>query len=205
MLIRSDLILPLIIFCVAMFYTPGPNNLMLMTSALNVGLRRTLPHICGVALGFSFLALCVGFGLDTLFSAYPVTYTILKYAGTGYLLYLAWMIAISPPPKPNMKSGKKPMTFFHAVAFQWVNPKGWVMAVGAIATYSAIAAYPYNTILMVGLFIIMGFGSAFAWAGLGAVLQKFLHHPKWVRGFNIAMAILLVASLYPVFSEFHHR
>jgi len=204
MLIRFDLILPLIVFCVAMFYTPGPNNLMLMTSTLNVGLRRTLPHLFGVVIGFSFLALCVGVGLGTLFSAYPMTYTILKYAGTAYLLYLAWLIATAPPPHPNMKSGKKPMTFAQAAAFQWINPKGCLTAVGAFATYSAIAASPYNIILIVGLFFVMSLGSAFGWAVLGAILQKFLHHPKWVRGFNIIMAILLVASLYPVFSEFLH-
>lgn len=200
MLSRPDLLIPLIVFCIVTLFTPGPNNVMLMTSGLNYGMRRTLPAMFGVEFGFGFLVLCVGLGLGAIFTAYPLIYIILKYVGAAYLLYLAYVIATSDPAAPEGKR-KKPMSFLQACAFQWVNPKGWVMAVGSIATYAAIAEYPYNAIIIAGAFTLLGLGSSVAWAGLGAVMQKLLHKPKLVRAFNIVMALLLVASLYPIIAE----
>ena len=143
----------------------------------------------------------IGLGLGILFSAHPLLYVVMKYAGALYLLYLAWSIAISPPPQANVVTDKKPMTFLAAVAFQWVNPKALVMAIGSVSSYAGIGVYPYNMFLIAGVFCILGLLSSLSWAGLGLVLQKFLHKPQWVRGFNIVMAILLVLSLYPIFKE----
>jgi threonine/homoserine/homoserine lactone efflux protein len=203
---RPELLVPLIVFCIVTLFTPGPNNLMLMTSGLNHGLKRTIPHMLGVALGFPFLVLCVGLGLGVIFTTYPIVYTVIKYAGAAYMLYLAWVIARSAPPNVDSqaKTSKKPITFFQAAAFQWVNPKGWAMAVSSVATYTAIADYPLNMIVIGILFTVFGLASSVSWAGLGVILQKFLHRPKLVRGFNILMAILLVASLYPVIADAAH-
>lgn len=200
----TNVFLPLLLFCLVTLFTPGPNNLMLMTSGLNFGLQRTWSHILGVTLGFAFLVLCAGLGLGALFAAYPTLYTIIKYAGAVYLLYLAWSIAVSPPPVLDAVSEKRPMGFFAAVAFQWVNPKALVMAVGGVSTYALVMPYPYNVFVIAGMFGIIGLFSSLTWAGLGLVLQNFLHKPKWLRWFNIVMGTLLALSLYPVVMEAFH-
>jgi threonine/homoserine/homoserine lactone efflux protein len=174
---------------------------MLLTSGLNFGFRRTWPTLLGVDVGFSFLTLCVGLGLGAVFVSHPILYTIIKYAGAAYMLYLAWVIAVSEPPDVDATSDKQPIGFYRAAALQWVNPKGCAMAVSAVSGYSAIADYPANIFLMVAFFMCVGIGSSATWAGLGLVMQKFLHRPKIVRAFNIAMAMLLAASLYPVFAD----
>src|SRR4030095_4920473 len=138
-------------------FTPGPNNLMLMTSGLNFGFRRGMPHLWGVTLGFTALGGTVGLGLGAIFARWPVLYTVLKYGGAAYLLYLAWQIAVSPPPTPGERArAGKPVSFMQAVAFQWVNPKAWVMAVGAITTYAAIAAFRVNVVIIAALFCVLG-------------------------------------------------
>jgi threonine/homoserine/homoserine lactone efflux protein len=201
MSVNFSLLTPLALFGIATAFTPGPNNLMLMTSGLNFGLKRTLPHLFGVILGFTFLTLCMGLGLGGLFRAFPVLYTILKYAGSAYMLYLAWAIAASDTKAKKTAARKRPFTFIEAAAFQWVNPKAWIMAVGAISTYAVIALYPFNAFIISGVFCVIGFGSSFLWAGFGTGLQHLLKNPKIVRTFNITMALLLAASIYPILRE----
>jgi len=198
---QTDLLIALAGFCVVTLFTPGPNNIMLMTSGLNFGIRRTLPHMVGVSLGFAFMVLGVGFGLGTLFETWPVLYPVLKYVGACYLLFLAWKIANSGPVKSSNDARGKPMTFIQAVAFQWVNPKAWVMAVGATSAYAAVAVFPFNVLIMSGLYGSLGFASAGTWVGFGLGLQRMINNPRSVRVFNWAMAVLLVASLYPIFAE----
>jgi len=205
MLIHPDLLIPLIVFSIVSFFTPGPNNLMLLTSGLNFGFRRSWPAILGVDLGYSFLTLCVGLGLGAIFLKYPMIYTIIKYLGAAYMVYLAWVIATSEPPKPDAYKQKKPVSFLKAAILQWVNPKGWAMAVTAVSSYSTIADYPDNVFLIFGIFVLTGVGSSTMWAGLGTAVQKFLHKPKIVRIFNVTMAILLLASLYPVLMPAAHN
>ena len=197
-----DLLWALLGFVVVTLFTPGPNNTMLMTSGLNFGFRRGLPHLWGVSLGFAVMVLAVGSGLGAVFQLYPVLYTVLKYVGAAYLLYLAWQIAVSPPPAPGERGAAgKPISFLQAVAFQWVNPKAWVMAVGAITTYAAVAAFPVNVVIIAALFCVLGVASSGTWLGFGAGLQRVLKEPGAVRVFNVVMALLLVASLYPIFAD----
>ncbi len=198
---RFELFGPLILFGIATAFTPGPNNFMLMTSGLNFGLKRTLPHLFGVILGFTFLTLCMGLGLGGLFKAFPLFYTILKYAGAAYMLYLAWAIAVSDTKVKKTAARKRPFTFVEAAAFQWVNPKAWIMVVGSVSTYSVIAVYPLNAFIIAGTFCLIGIGSSFTWAAFGTGLQHLLKNPRIVRAFDIAMALLLVASIYPVLRE----
>src|SRR6185295_19173948 len=145
-----ELLAALALFCVVTLFTPGPNNLKLMTSGLNFGFRRGLPHLLGVTLGFALMVLIVGLGLGAILEKWPLLYTVLKYGGAAYLLYLAWQIAVSIPPTPG--GAGSPIGFLQAVAFQWVNPKAWVMAVGAISTYAAVAAFPVNVVIISALF-----------------------------------------------------
>ena len=197
----SDLLWALLLFAVVTLFTPGPNNAMLMTSGLNFGFRRGLPHLWGVALGFAVMVLAVGIGLGALFQAYPTAYTVLKYVGAIYLLYLAWQIATSGPPEEDEAAGGRPITFLQGAAFQWLNPKGWVMAVGAVSTYAAVAAFPNNVLLIAFLFGSLGILSSATWLGFGTGLKRLLTSPRAVRTVNIAMALLLVASLWPILGD----
>ena len=194
-----ELFVAFVVFAVVTLFTPGPNNVMLMASGLNFGFRRTLPHVAGVDLGFGFMVLVVGIGLGAIFTAVPMLYTVLKFVAAAYLLYLAWKIATAGTIHED--AGARPFTFLQAAAFQWVNPKGWIMAIGAVATYAAIAAFPFNTILMVVVFIVFGLASSLTWLLFGTGLRRIVTNPRSVRVFNFAMAGLLVVSLIPVFLE----
>jgi threonine/homoserine/homoserine lactone efflux protein len=197
----SELFLALVAFCAVTLVTPGPNNVMLMTSGLNYGFQRSQPHLWGVTLGFAIMVLAVGLGLGAVFAAYPMVYTILKYAGAAYLLYLAWMIAISGPVEGEDAASGKPLTFMQAAAFQWINPKGWVMAVGSVSAYAGIAVFPYNMVVITALFCVLGVLSSSLWTALGQSLRRLLTDVRAVRVFNAAMALALVASLWPVLKD----
>src|SRR5262249_52434938 len=125
------------------------------------------------------------------------------YAGVAYLIYLAAHIAMAEPPKPGEEEGSRgrPMTFWGAAMFQWVNAKGWVMVIGTITAYAAIATFPLNIVIQVVISLILGTLSCTAWAFFGTALRPILTSPRAVRIFNVVMALLLLASLYPVFMD----
>ena len=143
-----------------------------------------------------------GVGLGTVFLAYPILQTILKWGGVAYLVYLAAAIAMSDPVKPEEGSRRKgPMTFIGAAMFQWINAKGWVMVISTITAYAAIAAFPLNIAIQVAISLLLGVLSCTAWAMFGSALRPLLSSRRAVRIFNIVMALLLLASLIPVFME----
>jgi threonine/homoserine/homoserine lactone efflux protein len=199
MSLSQPLLFAFIAFAAVMFFTPGPNNIMLLSSGLTHGFRRTLPHIAGVILGFAFMVAAVGVGLGTIFIAYPVLQTVLKYAGAAYLVYLAALIAASGPAKAGADGWRGPMTFWGAAMFQWVNVKGWVAVIGTITAYAAIARFPWNIVIQTAISLAMGAASALTWALSGSALRPVLASGRAVRIFNVVMAGLLLASLYPVF------
>jgi threonine/homoserine/homoserine lactone efflux protein len=196
-----SLLIAFVIFATVMFFTPGPNNIMLLSSALTYGFRRTVPHLVGIVIGFAFMVGAVGVGLGTVFITYPILQTILKYAGAAYLVYLAAVIAMSGPVTPGQDNARGPMTFWGAAVFQWVNAKGWVMVIGTITAYAGIASFPWNIVMQVLISLLIGALSCVAWALFGTALRPWLTSPRAVRAFNIVMAILLLASLYPVFTD----
>ncbi|MDA9427323.1 MULTISPECIES: LysE family translocator [Bradyrhizobium] len=197
----QSLLYAFIIFALVMFFTPGPNNIMLLSSGLTYGFRRTIPHIAGITIGFAFMVAAVGLGLGTVFMAYPILQTILKYAGAAYLIYLAAVIAMSGPAKPGTESARGPMTFWGAAMFQWINAKGWVIVIGTITAYAAIAQFPLNIAVQTAISLIVGTVSTVVWALFGTALRPVLTSERLVRVFNILMAGLLLASLYPVFMD----
>ena len=196
-----SLLIAFVIFATVMFFTPGPNNIMLLSSGLTYGFRRTLPHVAGIVIGFAFMVGAVGLGLGTIFITYPVLQTILKYAGVAYLVYLAAVIAMSGAVTPDQDNRRGPMTFWGAAMFQWINVKGWVMVIGTITAYAGIARFPWNITVQVMLSLLLGAVSCSAWALFGSALRPILTSRKAVRAFNIVMAVLLLASLYPVFMD----
>jgi len=187
-------LLALSAFALVSSITPGPNNLMLMSSGANFGLRRTVPHALGVGIGFTLMIILVGVGLMGLFDLFPILNTVLKLVSVVYLLWLAWKIANAAAPDTSGSSGGKPMTFMQAVLFQWVNPKAWSMALTAIALYAPdrnIAA----VLLVAVVFGIINLPSTSLWAVMGQLLGGWLSSPARLRVFNWTMATLLVGSL----------
>jgi threonine/homoserine/homoserine lactone efflux protein len=197
----QPLLIAFIVFAAVMFFTPGPNNIMVLSSGLTYGFRRTVPHIAGITVGFAFMVGAVGLGFGTVFIGYPVLQTILKYAGAAYLIYLAAAIALSEPVTPGQDNRRGPMTFWGAAMFQWVNVKGWVMVIGTITAYAGIASFPWNIAIQVVLSLMLGAVSTSTWTLSGSSLRSVMTSPKAVRAFNIVMAVLLLASLYPVFMD----
>jgi threonine/homoserine/homoserine lactone efflux protein len=189
--------LALVLFAFTTSITPGPNNMMLFASGVNFGFARTIPHMLGIGAGFLSLLIAVGLGLGALLHSVPVVYMALKFAGGAYLLWVAWKIGTSRSLSDG-KTGAQPMTFIGAAAFQWVNPKAWVMAVTAMATYTN-PEYYLPTVMLVGLaFAAVNVPSVSTWAGFGSALREWLSVPARLKWFNITMALLLVASLWPM-------
>ena len=197
----AELLIAFIAFAFVTSVTPGPNNMMLLASGVNFGLRRSLPHMLGISLGFMVLVMAVGLGLGQLFEQVPMLYSVLRYLGAAYLLYLAWKIANSGAPDSQADERGKPFSFLQAAAFQWVNPKAWVMAIGAITTYTPQENFLVNVLLIAALFALVNCPSVGLWTVAGSLLRNWLKNPRVLRGFNIGMALLLVASLYPIVTD----
>ena len=195
--LTPELLAALALFAFVSSITPGPNNTMLMASGANFGFRASIPHMIGVSGGFLLLVVAVGLGLGGLFAAYPELHDVLAVAGGLYLLWLAWKIATSSGLGMG-EAGARPQTFLQAAAFQWVNPKAWVMAVTAMATYTDETQY-FLTVMLVGVaFAAVNLPSVSTWAGFGSALRDWLSVPVRLKWFNISMAVLLVISLWPM-------
>jgi threonine/homoserine/homoserine lactone efflux protein len=193
-----DTFLALLLFAFTTSITPGPNNMMLFASGVNFGFRRTIPHMLGVAIGFLVLLLAVGLGLGAVLHTVPLLYTVMKFAGGAYLIWIAWKIGTSRTLSEKNEGEVAPMSFLSAAAFQWINPKAWVMAVTAMATYTIPELY-LGSVLIVGVaFAAVNFPSVSTWAGFGSALRNWLSDPVRLKWFNITMAVLLVLSLWPM-------
>jgi threonine/homoserine/homoserine lactone efflux protein len=185
-------------FALAMSATPGPNNALVAATAANFGLRRSMPMVLGVSLGFPAMLVLVALGAAELLRGTPEAMAALRWVGAAWMLWLAWKIATAAPAVGGAAPGR-PMTLLQAALFQWVNPKAWIIAVGAIATYTGGAGGLLGEAMALAtLFAVAAFGSLIGWAALGAGTARLLREPTALRWFNRAMAALLVASLVPV-------
>jgi threonine/homoserine/homoserine lactone efflux protein len=193
-----ELFAALFVFAGIAAFTPGPNNTLLLASGVSYGFRRTLPLILGVAIGFPLMIGCIGLGLGQVFQTYPAIYKAMKYVGAAYMIWLAAKIATAQLPHDGEEAAGKPMTFVQAALFQWINPKGWVMAVTAVSAYTVAADYRTGLAVIVMMFVFMGLSSASTWAMFGVGLRHVLTDPRYFRGINVSLAILLVASLVPM-------
>lgn len=191
-----EILVALALFALVSSITPGPNNLMLMASGVNFGALRTVPHALGVCVGFTLMVGLVGLGLMRVFDAIPYSHDILKWVSTLYLFYLAYKLATTSSLGGGA-SQSRPMTFFQAALFQWVNPKAWTMALTAMTVYAGGGSL--EVVLLVTLvFGLVNAPSISVWVLAGDRLGRFLSTPARLRAFNWLMAALLVASLYPV-------
>ena len=194
----TEQLVALIGFVAVMTGTPGPNNLMLMASGANAGFRRSLPHILGIAIGCQVILVCVALGLGQLLTRFPQAVTALRVGGALYLLYLAWQLVRTRDLKSDSYNAK-PLTFMQAALFQWVNPKAWMMILTGVATFTQPQDFTLSVAIVAGTFLIVGLPLISSWNLFGAVLKNWLQRGRRLRAFNQAMAVLLVASLYPTF------
>lgn len=193
-----DLLIALAGFAFVTSITPGPNNLMLMASGANFGFQRTIPHMLGVGVGFVVMLLSVGLGVIGLFEAFPIAHTLLTIISVGYLIFLAWKIATAAPPD-EAGTDARPMTFLQAALFQWVNPKAWAMSLTAVTVYAP--SQELGAIVAVGLvFGLINLPAVSSWTLLGQQMRRFLTSRIRLRLFNVTMAVLLLATLYPMFA-----
>ena len=198
-MLSVDVLLALVVFALVSSLTPGPNNLMLLASGLNFGFKKTLPHMFGVSFGFAVLLLAIGLGVAQLITIFPGFIIALKIVGGGYLTYLAYRIATAVPASGDV-SNRRPMSFWAAVAFQWVNVKAWFMSVGAMAAFTDPANFLVTVVLVTLVFTMVNLPSIALWTGFGLGLRRVLQNPRWFRWFNYLMAALLMLSLIPMLS-----
>jgi threonine/homoserine/homoserine lactone efflux protein len=193
-----DMLFGLVAFACAMAFTPGPNNIMVTASGVNFGFTRTIPHILGITFGFFVLVSVCAAGLGAVFAAWPPLQIVLKVAGALYLLWLAWKIATAAPSTDDEERVAEPITFLQAALFQWLNPKALVAALSGIALYVRPAYWLTDFTLLQIVFTVATILAVATWTGFGVALRRVLSNPKHARIFNIAMALLLVASIVPM-------
>jgi len=191
-----ELLMALITFCFVSSITPGPNNLMLLSSGLNFGLRRSLNHLFGVSFGFGIMVLLVGIGVGKLFVLLPMSYEILKWLSVIYLTYLAYKIANNHISDQGSCSAQ-PFTFKQACLFQWVNPKAWTMAISVNAIYASDQTLS-AVLTVTSIFILVNFPSICCWLVMGRQMKRFIESPIKVKLFNWLMAGLLICSIIPM-------
>lgn len=194
-----DVLLALAGFAVAASITPGPNNLLVLTSGLNHGVGRTLPLIAGISGGFAFMLVALGIGLGTAMRTTPSLHAAAKISGLAIMLWLAWKIA-SSPAEPNAAPDARaaqPISSLTGALFQWINPKAWAIALSAIAAFSDPHAALTSLAWVSGVFFVVAFASLSAWAAFGSLMRRAIDSPGKLRTFNIVMALLLIASALP--------
>jgi len=203
-----EIIFALAVFTMAGSITPGPNNLMLLTSGATFGFRRSVPHIAGVIIGFLLLVVLVGVGLMQVFTVFPNSYTALKIASVAYLLFLAWKIATATAPEvngdgddgdgANTARKSRPLTFWQAALFQYVNPKGLAFSLAAVSAYTPPSRPLYSVFVVAAVFTVANLVSTCTWTAAGVQARRLLSAPVKLRVFNITVAVLLTGSLYPI-------
>jgi len=205
----SQWLLPVLAFAVAMAATPGPNNVMVAASGATFGFAPTLPHILGISVGFPLMLALVAIGAAEPLRTWPWLHEALRWLGAAYMLWLAWHIATADPAVASAEGRAhaarrgRPMTFLQAALFQWVNPKAWVAAAGTVVTYITASGRGFwvQAAVLELVFLVTTVVFVAMWTGVGAGAARMLRTTRAVRRFNIAMALLLVLSLIPLFIE----
>jgi threonine/homoserine/homoserine lactone efflux protein len=193
------LLAPLAIFASVASITPGPNNMMLTAAGANFGFRRTMPHIAGIATGFMVLLLGIVAGLGALFERYPGVQAGLKYAGSAYLFFFAWKVATMARTREDGDVGK-PFSFLQALSFQFINPKGWLMGLSAVAAFTLAGdGYPLSAAVLCLVFAITTVAATTVWAAFGTAIGRVLHTDRSYRVFNAAMGVLTASSVILLF------
>ena len=184
----------LMIFMFVAAFTPGPNNLLSSYSGFNFGIKKTLPLIYGVTFGFPIMLIVINSGLIIIFKKFPTLQEVIKILGSGFLIYLAYKVALSKKSKD--KQIKNPAKFFNMLIFQFINPKAVLFAIIIVSTFiSTNENFIRDTIVVVSVAIIFSFTSIFSWCLLGKFLQRFATNDKFIQAFNYVMSFLLIVCV----------
>jgi threonine/homoserine/homoserine lactone efflux protein len=191
----TDQVIAFVLFAVVAAGTPGPSNFLLTATGASVGVIRGLPCLVGVAAGMGVMMFAVAFGLGSVVIASPKVLRALNWAGAAFLLWLAWKIATSG--RSEAEAGRKPVGLLGAAAFQWINPKSWLVCASAAGTYlhaGSGSALP-QALTFGALFIVVSLPCCFVWLAFGATAQRLLRTERARRRFNLAMGALLAGSV----------
>ena len=188
-------VLAILVFSVAAAGTPGPSNALLTATGAHVGVVRGLPALAGVAASMGLMMFVVAFGLGTAILENIALLTAVKWIGAGVLCWFAWKIATSRAAA--VAHAARPVGFFGAAGFQWINPKSWLISTSAAATFLTESGGPshWQAAMLALLFTLVALPSCLPWLAFGAVLQRLLRSERALRTFNIAMGVLLAASV----------
>ena len=176
-------------------FTPGPNNMIATVTGANHGFRAALPHIFGVPFGFASMLIAGTVGVAALLLTYPFIAALIKWAGVTYLLFIAWQLA--RPDVTGRESNittMKPLSFWQSAAFQYANPKAWMLAAATAGSFMPNHATFLRVAIIVIVFSTAAIGSLVTWAWLGSVLRHWLSVGSRMRIFNVAMGVLLAAT-----------
>lgn len=196
-----DLLFSLAVFALVASITPGPNNLMVMASGAAFGARRTVPHVAGIAIGFSSMIGAAVFGLGALLETFPWALDVVRYAGAAWMFWLAWQLLqpmISPPAGAGgeeVSAKARPFRLYEAALFQWINPKAWAMAVATAGAYAGITEDTIGrTLAMCAVFMVVGPPSNFTWVFGGQAIRRLLSPERGGRLFSGLMGLLVAVS-----------
>ena len=190
-----DWFLSLLLFIFVAGFTPGPNNIIAMSTGFNYGFRSVLPHVAGTTIGFPVMLLLIGFVLRPIMDQFELFFMLLKYASVLYILYIAYHIATAPTDGIDIDTKKKPITFLQSVAFQWINPKAWAGALATVTIYMPPNDYANGLIVAAitsGTITLLALSS---WALMGREINKFFSNSRQIMIFNVTMALLLIVSV----------
>lgn len=193
----SSVVISAAVFGLVTSVTPGPNNTYLLASAMNYGLRRSIPYIFGILAGLTVIVLSVIFGLGLVFTTFPVAYQILKWVGFAYICWMAFGVATSGTKTAQAKTTEH-VGFWKALGFQFVNPKAWIVSTSFVSTFVPPGQALFVEIVLALILVVTTFPGAFVWATMGQLLSTWLKEPRTRQVFNVVAATLLVLSMVPV-------
>lgn len=189
------------LFTLAGAVTPGPNNTISTLSGATFGFRKTLPQMIGVTFGYPMMLAALGLGLGKVFEVLPWLHGAMRYVGAAFLLYLAWKLVRANAPQSA--GSARPVGFFEAFFFQWLNPKAWSIALGAIAAFttpgSPTPAFLWEVAIFTFVSAIVTFPSLVLWCLFGVAISRMLKDDRKRRIFNYSLAVILVLSIAVLF------
>lgn len=194
----TEYIIGLFVLALSLSWTPGPNNALLAASGARFGFVRTIPHSFGVVLGFGLMMFLIGIGLSQLFRGLPLLREVLRWLGAGVLLWIAYKLATAKLPDEDSPRAEKPWSFAKGAAFQWINPKAWIMAISIAGAAPATDPSWLSPLIVAAIFTLVGFTSANGWALFGSALQHVISTPVRFRAFNLVMAGLIVLTIFGI-------
>tara|TARA_Y100000590_G_C15501286_1_gene931728 strand:- start:169 stop:759 length:591 start_codon:yes stop_codon:yes gene_type:complete len=184
----------LTLFCIAAAFTPGPNNILGSYSGFNFGIKKSLSLILGVAFGYTFLLTVLAAGLIIIFNTYPLLQTVLKICGSAFLIYLAYKISFQN--KIQEQSVTNPVKFFDIFIFQFINPKGVIIAIITISTFVETGTnYLFHSLVVIAVSFCCAITSITSWCLLGKFLRRFATNEKFIQIFNYVMSFLLIVCV----------